>query len=73
MVNKNTKIKKSSTNIWIWFILLFALWQLFKFGVLRDGFKKEPFTSEKNKELDSDKMKEMIDKIIKEKNLKKDY
>ena len=72
MANKNTKIKKSSTNIWIWFILLFALWQLFKFGVLRDGLKKESFTSEKNKELESDKMKEMIDKIIKEKNLKKD-
>ena len=35
------KKEKSSTNIWIWFIVLFALWQLFKFGVLRDGFKKE--------------------------------
>ena len=35
------KKKKSSTNFWIWFIVLFALWQLFKFGVLRDGFKKE--------------------------------
>jgi len=72
MSKKNIKTKKSSTNIWIWFIVLFALWQLFKFGVLRDGFKKEPFTPEKNKELDSDKMKEIIEKIIKEKNLKKD-
>ena len=35
------KKKKSSTNFWIWFFVLFALWQLFKFGVLRDGFKKE--------------------------------
>ena len=59
-------------NIWIWFIILFALWQLFKFGILRDEFKKKPFTPERNKELDSDKMKEMIEKMIKEKNLKKD-
>ena len=68
------KKKKSSTNIWIWFIVLFALWQLFKFGVLRDGFKKEPFTPEKNKEMseeDKERMKELIDKMIKEKNLKK--
>ena len=35
------KKDKSTANIWIWFIVLFALWQLFKFGVLRDGFKKE--------------------------------
>ena len=28
-------------NIWIGFIILFLLWQLFKFGVLRDGFKNE--------------------------------
>lgn len=72
MANKNTKMKKSSTNIWIWFIVLFVLWQVFKFGVLRDGFKKEPFTPERNKELNRDKMKEMIEKMIKEKNLKKD-
>ena len=37
------KRKKTSSfvPIWVWFIVLFALWQLFKFGVLRDGFKKE--------------------------------
>lgn len=66
------KKKKFSSNIWVWFIVLFALWQLFKYGVIYDGFKKEPFTPERNKEIDSDKMKEMIEKMIKEKNLKKD-
>ena len=35
------KKKKSTMNIWIGFIILFLLWQLFKFGVLRDGFKNE--------------------------------
>ena len=35
------KMKKSTMNIWIGFIILFLLWQLFKFGVLRDGFKNE--------------------------------
>ena len=71
------KKEKSSTNIWIWFIVLFALWQLFKFSVLREnGFIKKLFTPEKNKELieenRKERMKELIDKIIKEKNLKKD-
>ena len=71
------KKEKSSTNIWIWFFVLFALWQLFKFGVLREnGFIKKLFTPEKNKELieenRKERMKELIDKIIKEKNLKKD-
>ena len=36
-----TKKTSSFVPIWVWFIVLFALWQLFKFGVLRDGFKKE--------------------------------
>ena len=40
--------------------------------MIYDGFKKEPFTPERNKEIDSDKMREMIEKMIKEKNLKKD-
>ena len=69
-------MRKKKTNsfvpVWFWFIVLFGLWQLFKYGVINDGFKKEPFTPETNKEIDRDKMKEMIEKMIKERNLKKD-
>ena len=46
------KKKKSSTNFWIWFIVLFALWQLFKFGVLREnGFIKKLVVEEGKCEL----------------------
>ena len=68
------KKKKSSTNFWIWFIVLFALWQLFKFGVLRDGFKKE---TQPNSTLNNlPKIdKEILDKItedIKKNNISKE-
>ena len=53
------KKEKSTTNIWIWFIVLFALWQLFKFGVLRDGFKNE------KKEMTPQERIEMFEKLKK--------
>tara|TARA_B100001027_G_scaffold178183_1_gene129469 strand:+ start:161 stop:352 length:192 start_codon:yes stop_codon:yes gene_type:complete len=56
--------KKSTMNIWILFIIFFLLWQLFKFGVLRDGFKNE------KKEMTPEETIEMIERLkkYKEKN-----
>ena len=51
--------KKSTMNIWIGFIILFLLWQLFKFGVLRDGFKNE------KKEMTPQERIEMFEKLKK--------
>ena len=51
--------KKSTMNIWILFIIFFLLWQLFKFGVLRDGFKNE------KKEMTPEETKEMIERLKK--------
>tara|TARA_Y100000816_G_C25801773_1_gene419921 strand:- start:267 stop:455 length:189 start_codon:yes stop_codon:yes gene_type:complete len=53
------KKKKSTMNIWIGFIILFLLWQLFKFGVLRDGFKNE------KKEMTPQERIEMFEKLKK--------
>ena len=53
------KKKKSTMNIWILLIIFLLLWQLFKFGVLRDGFKNE------KKEMTPEETIEMIERLKK--------
>lgn len=60
--------KKSKTNIWIWFFIIFSLWQFFKYAHVFDWF--EPSEKKTKNEFDSEKMKDLIDKMIKEKKIK---
>ena len=55
--------KKSKTNIWIWFFIIFSLWQFFKYAHVFDWFEpSEKKTKNELSKKDLDK-KEEIQKI----------
>lgn len=67
------KKKKTSSfvPIWVWALVIILLFQIGKLAYRNDWFKADNNSKKEMSEKDKERMKEIIDKIIKEKNLKK--
>lgn len=68
---KKNKKNNSFVPIWVWVLIIIFLFQIGKLAYRNDWFKADNNSKKEMSEEDKERMKEIIDKMIKEKNLKK--